>query len=188
VDGQTIVAIIAAVIALVAAGVAWWQALSAKRQADAAEDSSQAAKRQADAAEQDLKLAQDQWAQQQRDRDEQALGHARQVHATIEGFKYVKISNFSTGPITQVVLLDVAVRDEPELTWSYPPSSGNTEELVPPNEDTSFRVIFTRPNGTQSIAPSRVVSDYLITFAFTDATSRRWERSGRNDPHLVTER
>jgi len=189
VDWQTIAAIataVAAVIALVAAGFAWWQALSAKRQAVAAEESTEAARRQAKAAEQALELAREQWDHQRRDRDEQALSHARQVRAEIEGFKYVRISNFTAGPITQVVLLDVAVEGEP-VTWSCPESSGNTEDLIPPGQSTSFRVIFTNPNGTQSLVPSRAPSAYSITFEFTDATMRRWIRKGRNDPQLVTE-
>jgi hypothetical protein len=196
VDWQTIAAVASAVVALLAMGIAIWQAnyagrqaREAKRQADAAEASTQAAQRQAEAAEESLRLARQQWEQQQRDRDEQATAAAKQVNATIwrnGGMYSVQINNFNTGSITDVVLKNITVRGHPDVTWSCPKSpGGDGKVLVRPHETANIRVFFFRADGTPSRLPSGDPADYAITFAFTDPIGTRWERTGNSEPRRI---
>lgn len=187
-DASTIVAIVAAGIALVAAGFAWWQARSAKRQANAAEESTQAAKRQAEAAERSLQLAQEQWDDQKRDREALGLAQARMVlvDAEYSGALKLTITNYGGHPVFQVGLDNVVAVDAPTLPWKYNRQvigADRIRDVVEPSDNAEFWVEFDNPDGSLNRMPG---NNYDITFSYTDWLGQRWQRNGSGDPERVS--
>ena len=172
-------ALVVSVGSIVVAGLAW---TTSRRSAIATE-------RQAAAAEQQTELLRQQMETERRHRQQEATGtdeaaQARLVFVELSGMGglAVHVTNQSSTAVSYVQLDDVRAEENPVLTWRTNPrviGQQTVREVLTPGESAKFFVEFADEDGNLVRFAGQ---SYAITYSFTDASGRRWRRTGNDEP------